>query len=162
MFWICFWANPSQDLVFEISKIIQNYDQKYISGLVLVCTWNHHLNFISTHCAPPPIPILWNIGILHHKEAKLPKHLQHSVYSIVWSIFFLQYTSYMYIRHTCFIHFPSLWNMWPLLIHCQIRFSIQHHQSKGRTKPYSSVIKRRLMHQADAFQKETTVFVKEG
>ena len=31
----------------------------------------------------PPflIPALQNIGILHHKKAKLPKHLQHSVYS---------------------------------------------------------------------------------
>ena len=31
--------------------------------------------------APPPslIPTLWNIGILYHKQAKLPKHLQLSV-----------------------------------------------------------------------------------
>ena len=31
--------------------------------------------------ANPPslIPALRNIGILHHKKAKLPKHLQHSV-----------------------------------------------------------------------------------
>ena len=28
MFQICFWANPSWDLVFEISKIIQNFDYK--------------------------------------------------------------------------------------------------------------------------------------
>ena len=25
---------------------------------------------------------LWNIGILHYKQAKLPKHLQHSVYRV--------------------------------------------------------------------------------
>ena len=29
---------------------------------------------------PSLIPALQNIGILHHKKAKLPKHLQHSVY----------------------------------------------------------------------------------
>ena len=29
--------------------------------------------------APYLIPALQNIGILHHKKAKLPKHLQHSV-----------------------------------------------------------------------------------
>ena len=28
---------------------------------------------------PSLIPALQNIGILHHKKAKLPKHLQHSV-----------------------------------------------------------------------------------
>ena len=28
MFHICFWANPSRDQLFEILKIIQNYDQK--------------------------------------------------------------------------------------------------------------------------------------
>ena len=28
---------------------------------------------------PSPIPALQNIGILHHKKAKLPKHLQQSV-----------------------------------------------------------------------------------
>ena len=27
---------------------------------------------------PSLIPALQNIGILHHKKAKLPKHLQHS------------------------------------------------------------------------------------
>ena len=26
MFLICFWANPSRDLVFKISNIIQNFD----------------------------------------------------------------------------------------------------------------------------------------
>ena len=28
LFQICFWANSSQDLVFKISKIIQNFDHK--------------------------------------------------------------------------------------------------------------------------------------
>ena len=28
LFQICFWASPSWDLVFEISKIIQNFDYK--------------------------------------------------------------------------------------------------------------------------------------
>ena len=29
--------------------------------------------------APSLIPTLWNIGILHHKETKLRKDMQHSV-----------------------------------------------------------------------------------
>jgi hypothetical protein len=37
MFQICFWANPSQDLVFEMTKIIHPFDYKLISGLVLPC-----------------------------------------------------------------------------------------------------------------------------
>ena len=32
---------------------------------------------------PSLIPALQNIGILHHKKAKLPKHLQHSVYVMI-------------------------------------------------------------------------------
>ena len=51
MFQTCFWVNSSRCLVFEISKIIQNLDQKKISGHVLACTWNRHLNFLSKHCA---------------------------------------------------------------------------------------------------------------
>ena len=38
MFQICIWANPSWDLVFDISKSIQNINQKYIAGHVLACT----------------------------------------------------------------------------------------------------------------------------
>ena len=52
MFQICFRANHSQDRVFKTSKIIQNNDYKYISGHILPCTQNCHLNSISTHCAP--------------------------------------------------------------------------------------------------------------
>ena len=52
--YICFRANHSQDWVFKISKVIQNFDYKYISGHVLPCTQNCHLNSNSTHCAPPP------------------------------------------------------------------------------------------------------------
>ena len=33
MFQICFLANPSQDLVFETSKMIQQFDYKEISSL---------------------------------------------------------------------------------------------------------------------------------
>ena len=29
--------------------------------------------------APPLIPTLWDIGILHHKQAKLHKDMQHSL-----------------------------------------------------------------------------------
>ena len=50
MIQICSWANPSQDLEFEISKFIQNFDYKYISGDILLCTQNCHLNSNSTHC----------------------------------------------------------------------------------------------------------------
>ena len=39
--------------MFEISKIIQNFDYKYISGHVLLCTKTRHLNSNSTHCALP-------------------------------------------------------------------------------------------------------------
>jgi hypothetical protein len=65
MFQICFWASVSWDLVFEISKIIQNFDHKYISGHVLPCTQNRHFNSNSTHCAP-----LVEIGLRW-----LPKHV---------------------------------------------------------------------------------------
>ena len=51
---ICFPANHSQDLVFKIPKIIQKFDQKYISGHVLPCTQNCHHNSDSTHCAGVP------------------------------------------------------------------------------------------------------------
>ena len=33
---------------------------------------------------PSLIPVLRNIGILHYKKAKLPKHLQHSVCNTWW------------------------------------------------------------------------------
>ena len=46
MFQICSWA--SQDRLFKISKIIQNFDYRYISGHVLLCTQNCHLNPNST------------------------------------------------------------------------------------------------------------------
>ena len=50
MFQICFRANHNQGRLFKISKIIQNFDQKYISGHVMPCTQNCHLNSNSTHC----------------------------------------------------------------------------------------------------------------
>ena len=50
MLQICFQANHSQDWVFKISKIIQNFDYKYISEHVLLCTQNCHLKINSTHC----------------------------------------------------------------------------------------------------------------
>ena len=51
MFKIGFWAYASQDLVLEISKIVQNFDYKHISWHALAWTQNCHLNFNSTHCA---------------------------------------------------------------------------------------------------------------
>ena len=45
-----------------------------------------------TPLSPSLIPTLWNIGILHYKQAKLHKDMQHSVYllhSLVWHILFL-------------------------------------------------------------------------
>ena len=85
MFQICFCLNPSQDLVFEISKIIQNFDHNYISGLVLPCTQNRHLNFNSTHCAPhhlnsPLTRPLWDISIfyvLHLLTSKVDQISEH-------------------------------------------------------------------------------------
>ena len=53
MFQICFLVNHSLSRVFKISKIIQNFDYKYISEHVLPCTQNCHLKTNSTHCAPP-------------------------------------------------------------------------------------------------------------
>ena len=50
MFHMCFWASQSWDLVLEIWRIIQNFDYKYISGHVLPCKHNFHLNSNSTHC----------------------------------------------------------------------------------------------------------------
>jgi hypothetical protein len=43
--------------------------------IIIIKYWN------ASGSGHPPslISTLWNIGILHHKEAKLPKHLQHSV-----------------------------------------------------------------------------------
>ena len=35
---------------------------------------------------PSLIPALQNIGILHHKTAKLPKHLQHSVHTFLFRL----------------------------------------------------------------------------
>ena len=51
MFQICFRVNHSQSRVFKISKNIQNFDQKYISGHVVPCKQNCHPNSDSTHCA---------------------------------------------------------------------------------------------------------------
>jgi len=72
MFQVCFWANPSRDLVFKILKKNQNFDYKQILRHRLLCTQNRHLNTDSTHCArgdfvgrkpsPPPPTVCW-IGV---------------------------------------------------------------------------------------------------
>ena len=47
---------------------------------------------------PPPslIPALWNLGILHYKQAKLPKHLQNN------SVYFFSYPFFKLIWKTLF------------------------------------------------------------
>ena len=43
---------------------------------------------------PSLIPTLWKIGILHHKQAKLPKDMQHSVhYYFMLSLFYADVTN---------------------------------------------------------------------
>ena len=39
-----------------------------------------YVNASGSGFPPCLIPAIWNIGILHHKKAKLPKHMQHSVH----------------------------------------------------------------------------------
>ena len=55
MFQICFWVNHSQG-----DQNIKNYS-KYISGHVLQCTQNCHLNSNSTHCAMSQWP--WSVPV---------------------------------------------------------------------------------------------------
>ena len=76
--------------MFEISKNIQNFDQKYISGYVLVCTQNCHLKFNSTHCAPPPTHthiVCWievKVAVLHAWHYMLWNLLRINVLNISW------------------------------------------------------------------------------
>ena len=41
-------------------------------------------------------PTLWNIGILHYKQAKLRKHLQHSVFKLHDATLFIFYIELEY------------------------------------------------------------------
>ena len=75
---------------------------------------------------PSLIPTLWNIGILHYKQAKLPKNLQHSV---SWQVLLIEllYQSQCIVFHCAsntnmrhsslldFFHMTSLdgWNFFP-------------------------------------------------
>ena len=43
---------------------------------------------------PSFIPALWNIGILHHKKAKLRKHMRQSVVSKQSGFFFLNFVTF--------------------------------------------------------------------
>ena len=47
---------------------------------------------------PSLIPALRNIGILHHKKTKLPKHLQHSVCLLKFSFFRKFFQSYTFVE----------------------------------------------------------------
>ena len=48
-----------------------------VQGLYIIRT--KYWNASGSGFPPSLILALWNIGILHYKQAKLPKHLQHSV-----------------------------------------------------------------------------------
>ena len=79
MLQICFQANHSQDWVFKISKIIQNFDYKYISEHVLLCTQNCHLKTNSTHCTEVGFASLLSgafttMAVTNPPERKLAKH----------------------------------------------------------------------------------------
>ena len=46
--------------------------------------WKTMIVAYSSHCmgpmaVPPPPLTLWNLGILHHKQAKLRKYMQQSI-----------------------------------------------------------------------------------
>ena len=58
--------------------------------IIRIKCWN------ASGSGPPPslIPTLWNIGILHYKQAKLPKHLQHSVYVFLLFIWYACYCNF--------------------------------------------------------------------
>ena len=63
---ICFRANPSRGLVFEISKIVWNFDQKQISDMY----WHGHktatlYSFQHTALCPPPPSILIDTIIIN-------------------------------------------------------------------------------------------------
>ena len=94
MLQICFQANHSQDWVFKISKIIQNFDYKYISEHVLLCTQNCHLKTNSTHCAPPHKK--FHIRILIHF------YINQGI-AVIFQFIFLQNFSKMNKRKPTFI-----------------------------------------------------------
>ena len=60
---------------FEVSEDIITKFKSQGLYIIRIKYWN------ASGSGPPPslIPTLWNIGILHCNQAKLPKHLQHSV-----------------------------------------------------------------------------------
>ena len=76
-----------------------------------------YLTFSGSGFPPFIIPTLRNIGILHYKQTKLPKHLQHSVsssFSLVarWhNIFFPQFTlTFVMLSQTSHKTFKMGWN----------------------------------------------------
>ena len=68
------WAIPTlKSWHFEASEDIMAKSQAF--HVIRIKYWN-----ASGSGNPPSLnPTLWNIGILHYKQAKLCKHLQHSV-----------------------------------------------------------------------------------
>ena len=65
---------------FEASEDIMTKFKSQGLYIIKIKYWN-----ASRSGSPPSlIPTLWNIGILHYKQAKLPKHLQHSVYLFIF------------------------------------------------------------------------------
>ena len=61
-------------------EILQNFVafSEYMNFIIRIKYWNAS----GSGFPPSLIPTLWNIGILHHRQAKPPKHLQHSVYDL--------------------------------------------------------------------------------
>ena len=69
----------SQDRLFKISNIIQNFDQKYILGHILPCTQNCHLNSNSTNCGgeacAPPHVLGYNLTLFGPRGQIMPSIL---------------------------------------------------------------------------------------
>ena len=62
---------------------------------------------------PSLIPALRNIGILHHKKAKLSKHLQHSVFKKKFTHNFASLANLTNVLFLMFYDtFNSLWYQW--------------------------------------------------
>ena len=55
-------------------------------GISTLKCWHFEANLNHRRSGSPPtlIPTLWNIDILLHKQAKLRKDMQHSVFSAFW------------------------------------------------------------------------------
>ena len=71
--------NPLKSWHFEASEDIITKFKSQSLYAIEIKFWNAS----GSDFPPSLINVLRNIGILHHKKAKLPKHLQHSVFNIM-------------------------------------------------------------------------------